>query len=73
MFQTVAIIFSLLLAILRIGGAKQEAFQAVAHLWVGFLIYGWAIDKTALAKWLVISLSVVELSCFIYFKFISKN
>ena len=60
-----AIIYSLVLAVLRIAGHKSQAFQAVAHLWVGALV-GLAIS---IHSWnligLVAVLSLVELAVFI--------
>lgn len=39
------VVVSGVLAVLRIGGLKHEAFQAVAHLWVGGLLTAWGLVK----------------------------
>jgi FtsH-binding integral membrane protein len=76
-------IVALLLAITRIAGHKSEAFQAVAHLFVGGLFaagyveYGFTwtgigCDKGRAAKrklWLAVALSLIELACGLWFKF----
>ena len=54
---------SLLLAVLRALGCKSESFQAIAHLWIGFLI-GVALLRYYTPVILVILLSVVEVICF---------
>ena len=65
----------LVLAALRISGEKGEIFQALAHLWVGGLVGVWWLAKFRCpvceeregrtAGWLVVVLSIVELTCFI--------
>ena len=84
-FAVIAVAF--LLAAIRIAGHKSEAYQAVAHLFVGGLFvagWGWAVafgrsiwnrddcpdvDATAVYFILAVALSVVELLCFLWFKF----
>lgn len=56
---------SLVLAALRVQGAHSEAFQAIAHLWVGALLAGWLVHKSDRAKWLVIGLSCIEVAAFV--------
>lgn len=57
--------FSAVLAALRIAGHKSQAYQAVAHLWVGGLI-GYAIPThSEHAIVLAVSLSLIELAVFI--------
>jgi hypothetical protein len=75
--QAVNILIAVALAALRIAGHKSEAFQAAAHLFVGGLLTaGWVADKSRFwpstwkfYTWLAIALSVVEVACFIWFKF----
>ncbi len=63
---------SILLVLARFHGIKTEAFQAAAHLWVGGLIVAWFMgtDKQArkIYGWLVIGLSVAEVTAFILTK-----
>lgn len=67
------VLCAVVLAGLRIAGIKHPAFQAVAHLYVGFLFGAWA-DSRAHGNsdrgcfWLAIALSVVELICFLTFR-----
>jgi hypothetical protein len=55
---------SVLLAVLRVAGIKHPAFQAVAHLWVGFLLGAWAAGYRLWFLGLAVGLSVVEVVCF---------
>jgi 1,4-dihydroxy-2-naphthoate octaprenyltransferase len=68
------VLIAVVLGGLRIVGVKHEAFQAVAHLYVGFLFGVGAAtyvegntDRGCL--WLAIGLSVLELVCFLVFRF----
>jgi hypothetical protein len=61
-------LMSFALAGARIGGLKTEAFQAVAHLWVGALLAAWILNRNKDARKLAIALSVIELACFIVSK-----
>lgn len=61
---------SFAIAIFRAAGAKHEAFQALAHLWCGGLLLDWWKYGSRPAKWFVIALSVVEVSMFLYQKFV---
>lgn len=56
---------SIVIALVRIAGVKHEAFQAIAHLWVGGLSGAWFVDRTKLYGWSVVALSVVEVACFL--------
>ena len=62
----VFILISAVLGGLRLDGVKTETFQAVAHLWVGALCYGWFADGRRAEKWLAIALSVIELGRFAF-------
>jgi FtsH-binding integral membrane protein len=76
-------VIAFVLAALRVAGHKSEAFQAVAHLFVGGLFAaGWVEygftwtgikcdgGKSAMRKiWLGVALSLVEVGCFLWFKF----
>ncbi len=59
-----ALIVSIVLALLRIGGEKGELFQAIAHLWAGGLFVAGVIRNRP-ALWIAIALSLVELACFL--------
>lgn len=75
------ILIAIALAALRIAGHKSEAFQAVAHLFVGWLLAGWyfnsawgsrdgmAEDRSGLYLGLAIVLSIIEVACALWFKF----
>jgi len=83
-----SIIIAVGLTALRIAGHKSEAFQAMAHLFVGWLIAAWWFSpasydgsgkareydrKSGLYLWLAIVLSVVEVACFLWFKFVATE
>lgn len=68
--MTIFILISLFLALARVAGLQGQAFQAVAHMWMGFLI-GVAIYSRVnrtWSIWLIITLSVVEVICFLAFR-----
>jgi hypothetical protein len=56
------------LALVRMTGHKSQSYQAVAHLWVGWLIGLWMFRGDALAGWTIVALSVIEVACFVWFK-----
>jgi hypothetical protein len=62
-----AVAISVLLAFLRLAGIRHEAFQAVAHLWVGALLYAAVVDRVRAAMWLEGALIVVELAAVAYY------
>lgn len=72
-------VVAFILAVLRIAGHKSEAFQAVAHLFVGglFTAAWWQYRETwteggkaAMHKsYLAIGLSLIELACALWFRF----
>lgn len=56
---------SLILAAVRVWGAKSPAYQAIAHLWVGWW-FGWGVKGRArLAIGVAVGLTVVEILCFL--------
>lgn len=57
------IIIALVLGSLRIYGVKHEAFQAVAHLYVGGLFGAWLVTKEKFYLWIFIILTVLETVC----------
>lgn len=65
MKPTAVILISVLFAAVRIAGHKSEAFQAIAHLWVGGLCGAFALGRYWLYGWLVIILSIIEVACFV--------
>jgi hypothetical protein len=78
--NTLLALVSVVLASLRVGGLTSEAFQAVAHLWVGGLFAAgyvqysatWGTDRrndAMLKIWLGVGLSVIELACFLFGRF----
>jgi hypothetical protein len=79
----IRILIAVALAALRVSGHKSEAFQAVAHLFIGWLLAAWwyspvsyegsgkarEYDRSSgLDLALVIVLSVIEVACAIWFK-----
>lgn len=64
---TTIITVGLFFAILRIAGLRSEAFQALAHLYVGGLLGAYFQDRQGAKDCLVVAivLSVVELACFL--------
>lgn len=69
-FDLFNIAFSVALALIRAGGEMGQAFQAVAHVFVGGLFAAYATTKRPIHLVLAIALSVVEVACFLYFKFL---
>lgn len=59
---------SVALALIRAGGEKGQVFQAVAHLFVGGLFASYFATKRPIYLVLALSLSAVEVACFLYFK-----
>jgi len=60
------ILTSSILGLMRVLGFQHEAFQAVAHLWVGFLVGGWVFSTPKLLfRASVIVLSILEVVCFL--------
>lgn len=57
---------SFVVAALRIAGVKTEAYQAVAHLWVGGIAGAWLINRDRGLLVQFVALCVVELGCFGY-------
>jgi hypothetical protein len=62
------ILISILLGSFRIAGFKSQAFQAIAHIFVGFLLARWLDMREPLHLILLIGLTVLEVACFLYFK-----
>jgi hypothetical protein len=60
-----ATIAAIVLGILRIAGEKGEAFQAVAHLFVGGLFVAWAYTKNARYISVFWALVIVEVIAFL--------
>jgi MFS family permease len=60
------------LAALRVAGHKSQSFQAVAHLFVGGLLTEWWVGSLSWRYshtfWIAVSLSIVELACFLWFR-----
>jgi hypothetical protein len=61
------------LAVLRVSGHKSQAFQAVAHLYVGGLFTAAYLQSNA--EWWVLGVivSLVELGCALWFRFSKLN
>jgi uncharacterized membrane protein len=55
------------LALIRLSGHKSQAYQAVAHLWVGGLCGAWWIERTPMLLHAIVVLSIVEVMCFFVF------
>lgn len=79
MKYTLLVVATIILAALRIAGVTHEAYQAVAHLFVGGLFAAGYVDYSYTwteGGWsgmrliyLGIALSVVEVACALWFKF----
>lgn len=75
----IQITIAILLGVLRATGITHPAFQAVAHLFVGGLLGAWLVQRKPdnlreavmanINLWTAVALSVLELVCFLYFKF----
>ena len=64
------VLMTLLLAGMRVAGFTHEAFQAAAHLWVGYLIGGAIYNAVERKTFIGLAgfLTVVEVICFFAFK-----
>lgn len=49
-------------------GHKSQAYQAIAHLYVGGAIVAAFLEWSPFWLGIVLSLSILEIACFIYFK-----
>lgn len=58
-------IIAVALGVLRVMGHKSEAFQAVAHLYVGGLFGAFFAGRVRLYLYLAIGLSLTEAACFL--------
>jgi hypothetical protein len=56
------------LAMFRMLGYKSQAFQAIAHVFVGGLLGALIAAELAICGWLALGLSVVEVGCFLWFR-----
>ena len=75
MTDALLIIVSILIALVRAIGVKHEAFQAIAHLWVGGLLGAYLLGRKEIGAatrgraifclWLAVLLSIVEVLCFL--------
>lgn len=78
--QYIRIVVSLVIAGLRIAGVTHESYQAAAHLFVGGLVAAywtqrgtgfWDVDSKGFTNLLLaIALTVVEVACFLWFRFV---
>jgi hypothetical protein len=68
MIESAAAVVSVGLVGLRFAGVKTQAFQAIAHLWVGMGIGVWVCGAGMLYGWLVIGMSVAEVIAFVISK-----
>lgn len=59
-------VISISLMILRLMGYKSEAFQALAHLFVGYLFAFWLVGRERLYLYLFVALCVVETFAFLW-------
>jgi uncharacterized membrane protein YfcA len=74
MEKPVLFLTSFVLAATRIAGHKSEAFQAVAHVFVGGLFGAYIADrKQSDCLRLAILLSLIEVACAITFKIMAVN
>jgi hypothetical protein len=66
------IILAILLAFLRVVGLKHQAFQAVSHIYVGYIFTASWFDKQNRKQyfWLGVAVSLVELAVFLKDRFL---
>jgi hypothetical protein len=62
------VIIALVLGTLRVLGHKSQAFQAIAHLFVGGLFGAWMAGHNTVFITVAVLLSIVELLCFLFLK-----
>lgn len=67
------IVIALVLGALRFAGVKTQAYQAIAHCFVGGLIGAYIVGHDPFMLYLSVGLSVLEVVAFLYFKFIVKS
>ncbi len=72
-YKSTVILIALVLALLRLHGEISQTYQAIAHLFVGFILGVWfqrgITNKRLQFDWVgvvVIIISMVELLCFIF-------
>lgn len=63
-------LIAVVLGMLRIMGEKAAWYQAVSHLFVGGLFGSWWQSGNKIPLIVAISLSILELVCFLVFKFV---
>lgn len=68
----VLVLIAIVLGIVRLAGVKNQSFQAIAHLYVGYLVGVYCVTYYYVYLLLVIGLSVLEVCAFLYFKRRSK-
>jgi hypothetical protein len=66
-------IIAVVLAAMRIMGHKSHSFQAAAHLFCGWLLAESFLHGGQFELLMVITLSIVEVACFIWFHFHSSG
>lgn len=66
MRSTLIVVATVIISLARIYGLKDEAFQAVAHLFVGGLAGAWLVAKRSLYLDAFVALCVVEVLCFLF-------
>ena len=69
----VNVLISVALGIPRILGYKSQAYQAIAHLYVGGLFAAWWTGGNRGLLWIAIGLSILELACFLWFRLVRKD
>jgi hypothetical protein len=61
----ISLLITLALGIARALGVKSEPFQAMAHVWVGWLIGRAYWEPSRMAGWLAVILTVLEVIVFL--------
>ena len=57
---------AIMIAALRVAGVKSQFYQALAHLLVGGLAWGWLVEGRRLTKWFFLILTFgVEIPMFL--------
>lgn len=68
--DAVLVAVAVLLAACRIGGVTHEAFQAIAHVYVGGLGGAWLVTRSGLYAGQFWTLCLVEVLCFLADRFL---
>jgi hypothetical protein len=68
MLHNILIFTSFVLGVLRFAGVKSQAYQAIAHCFVGGLFGAYIAGRDPVFLLLGVGLSIIEVTAFLYFK-----